>query len=174
MMARRALLALLLVALAFTAAAQIARWDIKLTPAEHGSLTLYKFYAAEDWRYRSRGNALDTPSRGPEWPFLCDMDGTAKGLVILYWREVNGVARFTNASGGPWRSPQRWAYVRLSDDVWTGVGHKPDVDGAVAEKAPDLDDTMKWLATFGFSKKAVMDAMDQVSWTDSTGAPAEG
>ena len=170
-MTRRTIITTIVVALCLTAAAQIARWDIKLIPSEHGSLTIYKDFAAEDWRYPSRDNELDTPNRGPDWPLLCDMDGTARGLTVLYWREVNGVARFTNASGGPWRQPQRWAYVRLADDVWTGASHKPSNDGAVADKAPDQDTTMRWLAGFGFSKKAVMDAMDRITWTDSTGAP---
>ena len=170
-MTRRTIITAIAAALCLTAAAQIARWDIKLIPSEHGSLTIYKDFAAEDWRYPARKNELDTPNRGPDWPLMCDMDGTARGLTVLYWREVNGVARFTNFNGGPWRTPQRWAYVRLADDVWTGASHKPGNDGAVADKAPDLDTTMRWLAGFGFSKKAVMDAMDKVTWTDSTGAP---
>lgn len=170
-MTRSTIITSIAVALCLTAAAQIARWDLKMVPSEHGSWAIYKFYAAADWRYPARKNELDTPSLGPNWPLLADMDGTAKSLVILYWREVNGVARFTNASGGPWRAPQRWAYIRLNEDEWNGANHKPKGDGAVADKAPDLDTTMRWLAGFGFSKKAVMDAMDKVTWTDSTGAP---
>ena len=170
-MNRRNILIGMVVVLAASATAQIARWDLK--PTEHGSLTIYKFFACEDWRYPSRGNDLDTPNRGPSWPLLCDTNGNADGLTILYWRKptTGGDERFCTMSGAPRQPPIRWAYIRLSEDTWTGVNYKPSNDGAVAEKAPNLDSTMRWLASFGFSKKAVMDAMDRVTWTDSTGAP---
>jgi hypothetical protein len=49
------------------AGAQIIRWDLAvLKPAQFGSLTVYKFFATEDWRRVGGGSALDTPSRGPE------------------------------------------------------------------------------------------------------------
>ena len=153
---------------AVTAGAQIIRWDLAvLKPAQHGSLTVYKFFAAEDWRKVGGGNALDTPSRGPEWPILADMDGTPNGLQILNFRD----GRFTNRSGNPWRNPQRWAYVRLAEDVWNGASHHPPGVEASDPVTTDLMATMRWLQASGYTKKDMMDAMDKLTWTDGTGAP---
>ena len=164
-------LAITLAALAaLTTGAQIIRWDLAiLKPAQHGSLTVYKFFACEDWRRVGGGNALDTPSRGPDWPLLCDMDGTASGLQILNYRD----GRFTNRSGTPWRAPQRWAYVRLAEDVWNGASHHPPGVEASDPVTMDLDATMRYLQASGYTKKQMMDAMDRLVWADGKGAPNE-
>jgi len=150
------------------AGAQIVRWDLAvLKPSQHGSLTVYKFFAAEDWRRAGGSNALDTPNRGDTWPLLADMDGTPGGLQILNYRD----GKWTNRSGSPWRAPMRWAYVRLAEDVWTGTTHTPPGVSASSPVTVDLMSTMRWLQASGYTKKQMMDAMDRLVWTDGTGAP---
>ena len=167
-MTRRTIITALATALTAPATAQIIRWDLAvLKPAQHGSLTVYKFFACEDWRRVGGANPLDTPSRGPEWPLLCDTNGTASGLTILYYRGD----RFTAANGAPRQPPLRWAYVRLAEDVWNGASHHPPGVEASDPVTTDLMSTMRWLQASGYTKKDMMDAMDKLTWTDGAGAP---
>lgn len=167
----------LVAVVALSAAAQLPRWNLAtLHPSAQGNLTVYRNFAAEEWRPFS-AHAYDTPARGPEWPLFCDMDGTARGLIVLYWRSpvAGGPERFCNAAGNAWRQPRRWAYARLAEDVWDPTKKQhvlPEGSPAVSVPAKlDLDYTMARLVSDGYTKKQVMDSMDKFVWADGTGAP---
>lgn len=90
-----------------------------LMPHPTGSFTSYNNPAAYGWQDASTtpwhvDGVIVDGKRVLFWPILAYYEGNPVPIILFYWE-----GRWRNSSGNVWRGPNRWAYVRHTEEEWS-------------------------------------------------------
>lgn len=157
----------------------ITRERISVSRAQDpaGGMCPYLNVAAYDWR-------TNTPDRldglvSKRWPILADYISGPR----LVWYYENA---FRSSNGYAWGIPERWAYVRLQEEVWNpakgqweinGLGYTaPPATAPTGKAGVHMDATQgQWMVDDlkrSFTTAQIMDMMDASPYDEpDTGAP---
>ena len=157
----------------------ITRERISVSRAQDpaGTMCPYLNVAAYEWRT----NAPDRPDSLEEkrWRILAQY---THGLYLIwYW---NG--SFRDGKGATWGTPQRWAYLRMEEEVWNPAKQQWEIPGLTYTAPPATAPTGKqgvhmdgvqgqWMVDDlkrSFTTAQIMDMIDASPYDEpDTGAP---
>ena len=163
---------------------------VEAVPASDGAYTNYLNVAAYEWHpgtyrpYRKDGPP-HAPGIGPDgylWPILAYYKDNRKPLVVWYWG-----GSFRSSNGGNWGVPERWAYVRMEEEVWDPIAKQGRVPGLEPSVVPpvvtpprgtfQIPKSMQYQVDalkLRYTTQEIMDAIDASPFDEpSEGAPEE-
>ena len=160
----------------------ITRERISVSRAQDpaGSMVPYTNVAAYDWQSGSVAPIRPDNIAEKRWPIVAEYPQKPP-MIIWYF---GGAFRASN--GNPWSVPQRWAYLRLEEEVWNPARQQWEINGLTYTAPPATAPTHKagvhmdaiqgqWMVDDlkrSFTTTQIMDMLDASPYDEpDTGAP---
>jgi len=159
----------------------ITREQISVGMSQHpaGGVCHYTNFAAYDWQPGSVAPVRPDSLEEKRWRILAQYSHGV--YLIWYW---NGM--FRDGKGATWGTPQRWAYLRLEEEIWNPDKQQWEIPGLTYTAPPAVAPTGKagvhmdavqgqWMVDDlkrSFTTAQIMDMLDSSPYDEpDTGAP---
>jgi len=161
----------------------ITREQISVGMSQHpaGGVCHYVNFAAYEWQPGSVAPVRPDSLGEKRWPIVAD-NGDGKPPSVVWYHD----GAFRSSNGYRWTTPQRWAYLRLEEEVWNPDKQQWEIPGLTYTVPPataptgragvHMDATQgQWMVDDlkrSFTTTQIMDMMDASPYDEpDTGAP---